>query len=78
LRADFLACCWAVAEVEVVVMVDVEVVSFCRAEFGTVVAGGGVAEGVHATVDNKQRMNICCMFLRVTCRFYLQMEQRRD
>ena len=59
LRADFLACCWAAAEV--VVTVDVEVVSLRRAASGTGVCVGGVADGVHATIDNRQAMSMCSM-----------------
>lgn len=61
LRADFLACGWVAAEVEVVVKFDVEVVSLCRAASGTGDCVGGVADGVHATVDNRQAMSMCSM-----------------
>jgi len=76
LRADFLACCWAAAEV--VVTVDVEVVSFCRSASGIGVCVGGVADGVHATVDNRQAMSMCSMLRHGSRRFYLKVEERRD
>jgi hypothetical protein len=44
-----------------VVKFDVEVVSLCRAASGTGDCVGGVADGVHATVDNRQTMSMCSM-----------------
>jgi hypothetical protein len=37
-----------------------------------------VADGVHATVDNRQAMSMCSMLRHGSRRFYLKVEERRD